>query len=164
MKFERGKTVADALSIGRSPDAVKISGVSIDVLRWNKHEHEQEPPMGRYFRSPELRTYELDLDQAYSFVKLVIKKDLEALKKLLNPLLSKYSVHETLCFLLKFEKDTNDKPSKVYFQDLKGCDISINGDLLEIPKGRIIKNSDFQIHFNGTGFYSSEKKLNDLPL
>ncbi len=164
MNFERGKSVAEALDIGRSKDAVKIEGVFLNVHKWGGQD--SEPNIGRYFRSDETLELEVDLSQAHHFLDLVIKQDTKVLSKVLDTILKEHSPLETVLFVVLFSIPSGKNLSvtrfgpKVFFQDAGGYDISIAGKLLAIPKERIIKNSDFQIHLNGTGIHTPRERFN----
>jgi hypothetical protein len=166
MNFERGKSVAEALDIGRSKDAVKIDGVFINVHKWGGED--PEPSIGRYFKSEKTMEFEVDLSQAHHFLDLVIKQDTKVLSKVLDTILKEYSPLETILFIVLFQIPGDEKDSiphlsgfggKVFFKDAGGYDISIAGKLLAIPEGRLIKNSDFQIHLNGTGIHTPRERF-----
>lgn len=159
MNFERGKNPITAIGAGISDQAFTVTEFWVTVLEVGEGEPPYESlPIGRYFRSNNQRNYEVGTS-GHLFLKAAIKGDDKKIGELLGDFQKYYARNISLHFGFffkgytgsKFKKEIDMDPgSKIFYKDLEGCIVNLNDELIEIPEGRLIPNSDFQIVLRGT--------------
>ena len=159
MNFERNKDPIVAMGAGLSDTAFHITEFWVTVLEIQEPEPPYEPPLGRYFRNDNQRDYEVG-KSGHILLKAAIKKDQKKIKEILGSFLKNYARNISLHFGFFFKGYVGPKftgefkltnpDGKVFFRDLEGCLVELNGALIEIPEERLIRNSDFQIYLKGT--------------
>ena len=164
INFERGKKVTDALEIGRSAAAFKVTEVTLKMVVWDEGPVGGGPNIGRYFRNNNEAEYNVPLGMAYSFLQLVLKKRKDDLRKLASHILEDIDFRSTAHFTFFFKgepgelkpKDVIVKPDSTYhWRDLAGFDLIVENKMLKLPEGRLIPNSDFQFCLDGEQYPAS---------
>ena len=157
LSFERGKKVTDALEIGRSAAAFKVTEVTLKMVVFYEGPLGSGPNIGRYFRNENEEEWNIPLPKAYSLLQMVLKQKKPELRKLLEFVLEKIDHRATAHFTFFFKGEPGElKPEGLnyssgnyHWRDLEGFDLIVDNKMLRIPEGRILPNSDFQFCLDG---------------
>lgn len=159
LSFERGKKVTEALEIGRSAAAFKVTEVTLKMVVFSEGPV-GSPNLGRYlyFRNENESEWNVPIGMAYSFLQLVLKKRKEDLRKLTKHILEDIDFRSTAHFTFFFKGEPGEmKPkdciitpeSNYHWRDLAGFDLVVDNKMVALPKGRLLPNSDFQFCLDG---------------
>lgn len=157
LSFERGRKITDALEIGRSAAAFKVTEITLKLVVFSEGPT-GSPNIGRYFRNDDETEYNIPLGMAYSFLQMVLKKKTAELRKLTSHILKEIDFRATAHFTFFFKGEPGElKPKDViitpesnyHWRDLAGFDLIVDNKMLKLPEGRLLPNSDFQFCFDG---------------
>jgi len=159
MDFERNKDVITAIGAGVSEKAFHVTEFWVTVIEIAEPEPPFEPPLGRYFSGDNQRDYEVGTS-GHKLLKAAIKKDQKVIDEIVGSFMKHYArnIYLHLGFFFKgypgpkFPEDYKFTwtEGKIFYKDLEGCLVKLNDEILKIPEGRLIPNSDFQLILRGT--------------
>jgi len=157
LSFERGKSVTDSLDIGRAKAAWRVKQTYLKVVIFQEDPYCPGPNIGRYFRNDLEQEYEIKPSVAYVLITLARKKEYEKLEKILKSFLEEVPSSAVAHFTFIFEGEEGSQfprpydahKGKYFWKDVAGLDLVVDNKIVDVPEGRLIKNSDFQFHLPG---------------